>query len=635
MDGSVRLGVDFGTAHTVAVLALPGREPRPLLFDGSPLLPSAVCGDPTGRLLAGRDAVHTGVGAPASFEPYPKRCIDDGTVLLGGTEFAVADLIGAVLHRVAAEAVRVAGATPSEVVLSCPASWAASRRGTLLAAASSALPGARLVAEPVAAASYFVEVAGSRVPAGSTAVVYDFGAGTFDASVVRCGDDGFEVLAEHGLADCGGLDIDAALVGHLGGVLAARDAGLWGRLADPESAADRRARRLLWENVRAAKEMLSRTTTTIVHVPLFDTEELVGREELERLAGPILDRTVEATRSALASAEVAPGQVAAIFLTGGSSRIPAVATLLHRGLGIAPTVVDQPELAVAEGSVRMAPRPRPDGGPAVRPDRPAGDGGAAADGAAPPTEPGAGWPAGPAAAGSPAGAAAEPAGSALPSARLVSVLRSVRRPRVAAVTVLGLAVVSLLAVVNWPRTDQIEPTGGAAATPSVAPSGPSPAASSPAPASGIDPVTGLDRCLVGTWRTTSLQETHEVDSRKVRFTGAVDRILVFRSNNTYKEDFSSGGPTRATASGAKWEIRQAGVAKARYRTGSDGVLLLSKPSVTGTSTWYRNGRRHSSDPLGLDLTPSRFVCFGDSLTIANENWSHELVRVPMAPAPSG
>jgi hypothetical protein len=206
---------------------------------------------------------------------------------------------------------------------------------------------------------------------------------------------------------------------------------------------------------------------------------------------------------------------------------------------------------------------------------------------------------------------------------------------VAAVTVLGLAVVSLLAVVNWPRTDQIEPTGGPAVTPSVTPPGPSPAASSPAPPSGIDPVTGLDRCLVGTWRTTSLQETHEVDSRKVRFAGAVDRILVFRSNNTYKEDFSSGGPTRATASGAKWEIRQAGVAKARYRTGSDGVLLLSKPSVTGTSTWYRNGRRHSSNRLSLDLTPSRYVCFGDALTIANENWSHELVRVPMAPAPNG
>ena len=130
-DGTIRLGIDFGTSSTVAVLALPGREPRPLLFDGSPLLPSAVGVDPTGRLVVGRDALHAAIGAPGSVERYPKRCIDDGSVLLGDTEFAVPALFGAVLGRVVDEATRAAGEPPAEIVITHPAAWGRERRAVL------------------------------------------------------------------------------------------------------------------------------------------------------------------------------------------------------------------------------------------------------------------------------------------------------------------------------------------------------------------------------------------------------------------------------------------------------------------------------------------------------------------------
>ena len=114
--GGIRLGIDFGTSNTVAALRLPGREARPLLFDGSPLLPSAVCADAGGHLLVGRDALHAATSDPASFEPHPKRCVDDETVLSAIASSPVVDLIGAVLHRVAAEATRAAGGPPDEVV---------------------------------------------------------------------------------------------------------------------------------------------------------------------------------------------------------------------------------------------------------------------------------------------------------------------------------------------------------------------------------------------------------------------------------------------------------------------------------------------------------------------------------------
>jgi actin-like ATPase involved in cell morphogenesis len=259
----------------------------------------------------------------------------------------VADLIAAVLHRVAGEAARAAGGAPTDIVLTCPAGWATGRRDLLRQAAATALPGARLVEEPVAAANHFIAVGGD-LSVGDTAVVYDFGAGTFDASVLRRTASGIEVLATECLNDCGGLDIDAAIVESLGAVL--REKPGWNRLVEPKTTADRRASRQLWDNVRQAKEMLSRAATTLVHVPLVDVEVPIGREELDAAAAPVLEQTVTAVRAALRTAGIEGA--GAIFLCGGSSRMPVVTTVLHRAFGIEPTVVDQPELAVAEGSIQ-------------------------------------------------------------------------------------------------------------------------------------------------------------------------------------------------------------------------------------------------------------------------------------------
>ena len=157
--GPLRLGVDFGSSNTAAVLARGDGTgtPAPLVFDGSPLLPSAVFAAAGGTLLAGADAVHAARSAPEAFEPHPKRRIDEGTVLLGAAEVTVADLIAAVLARVAAEAWRVAGENPAAVVLTCPADWGTPRRA-VLARAAAAVPGwpvPGLVPEPAAAAAWF------------------------------------------------------------------------------------------------------------------------------------------------------------------------------------------------------------------------------------------------------------------------------------------------------------------------------------------------------------------------------------------------------------------------------------------------------------------------------------------------
>ncbi|BEL11652.1 hypothetical protein Q0Z83_098430 [Actinoplanes sichuanensis] len=339
------LGVDFGTSNTVAVARWPDGRARPILVDGSPLLPSAVFADSEGNLLVGRDAVHSARLDPAKFEPNPKRRVDDGLVLLGEREFETVELIAAVLARVAEEWHRAVGPYRPEVTLTCPATWGATRR-TLLAdaAARAGLEGARLVAEPVAAATYFAEVLGRDVPIGSVVMVHDFGAGTFDTSVVARTATGFEVLAVDGRDDLGGLDVDAAIVEHL-------RTDEWARLMEPATVEERRARRQLWDDVRIAKERLSRAQSADFVVPLLDVEAHLTREELETVARPVLEQTVQITQNLLRLSDLPEGRLAGVFLVGGASRIPLVATLLHRALGDPPVVIEQPELVVAEGSI--------------------------------------------------------------------------------------------------------------------------------------------------------------------------------------------------------------------------------------------------------------------------------------------
>ncbi|MFY1631918.1 Hsp70 family protein [Solwaraspora sp. WMMB335] len=356
MNTSVRLAVDLGTTHTVAVVRRGDEPPRPLLFDGTPLLASGVFVDATGGVHTGRDAQRLAAGEPHRFEPHPKRRIDDGSVLLGERELPVARLLGAALRRVTAEAA-MAGVHPSgATVLTCPADWGTPRRDLLRAAAAEAgLGPVRLLDEPIAAAAYCRRVLGRQIPPGGSLAVFDFGGGTLDVAVVRHEAAGLRVLATGGLDDLGGLDVDNALVAHLGQLVAMRDPRLWSRLSRPVTAADRRDRHAFWTEVRAAKEMLSRTAVAPVTVPGRDDPMHLTREELDRVAGPLVDRAVDETRRVLQLAGVDPARLAGLLLVGGASRMPLVASRLHARLGVAPAVPEQPELPVAYGALHHEP----------------------------------------------------------------------------------------------------------------------------------------------------------------------------------------------------------------------------------------------------------------------------------------
>lgn len=378
---NLRVAVDFGTSSTCVVAAPAGREPQVVVIDGHPLLPSAVYAAPDGTLFVGHEAERQAAVDPSRYEPHPKRRIDEGELLLGDRVVGVREVVHAVLRRAVSEARRFAGgAEAGLMVLTHPADWGVVRTRVLRQAAGGLARDVALVPEPVAAAVFHAATfaprnTGSERTAefgnhpGEVLAVLDLGGGTVDVSVVRRepgtaqGRGGFRVLATKGDPGFGGADIDQVLLEHVGTLVSATDPDAWRALMEGRELTDRRRRRVLRQDVRGAKETLSRHAYTDVPMPPPFSDAHVTREDLERLIAGPLGRAVDLTAAAIVEAGVRPRQVTGIFLVGGSSRIPLISRLLHERLGVVPTTLDQPETVVARGAMRAVPAEQVESGP--------------------------------------------------------------------------------------------------------------------------------------------------------------------------------------------------------------------------------------------------------------------------------
>lgn len=328
------LSVDLGTANTVAVLSDHGVVD----LDGGPTMPSSVYLDEDGTLHVGREAERRSRQDPLRYEPNPKRHIDQATIKLGETNLPVNDALAAIYgHVLAAVTPLLHGGQLDEIRLTHPAEWGPSRRNKLLSSARLAGMTGELVPVPEA-------IAVASLGGGRPLAVYDFGADTFDVSVL---DSEHRILADGSLSDVGGLDVDQALLEHIGRAISHKDPAGWQRLLRPVTVDDHRARLGLREELRLAKEDLSELPQVEVLMPEPFEKVVVTRGELEALIRPSLIRSAELLITTVQKAGVTPEHV---YLVGGSCRMPLVAQVIAEKVGIVPTNPDHPETIVASGA---------------------------------------------------------------------------------------------------------------------------------------------------------------------------------------------------------------------------------------------------------------------------------------------
>ncbi len=335
------IGIDLGTTNSLVAIVESG---IPLVLadgQGRRLTPSVVRVSAAGEPVVGWEAKRGRVAHPettvtsikrfmgrrgdevdsiVAASAYAIRAEGSGPVAvpLHGRDWSPEELSAEILKALRTIAAEGMIDRPEAAVITVPAYFNdAQRNATRNAGELAGLRVERIINEPTAAALAYGL---GSLKEQSKVAVYDFGGGTFDLSILELNEGVFQVLATCGNTRLGGDDIDRVLIEHLaeqigqaGGPSAATDPAIWARLA--EAAEEAKARLSTENEVAIALPFLA---------PEFSFEYTLTREQLERLAKPVVARSREYCLKALADAGLASGDLDQVILVGGQTRMPLV-----------------------------------------------------------------------------------------------------------------------------------------------------------------------------------------------------------------------------------------------------------------------------------------------------------------------
>jgi molecular chaperone DnaK len=370
----VVIGIDLGTTNTCASYVVDG-QPRVIPGrTGTSTIPSMIMFEPDGTFHIGQRAADRQI-------LYPSRTVYGSKRLVGRTyrpelaaelqrHFAYPlgeaegqrfgariddrvismDTIAArVLDEVRSTAEEFLKQPVEAAVITVPAYFSeVQREAVRRAAAQAKLAVHRIVNEPTAAAVAY----GHKQAGSSRVVVWDFGGGTFDVSVVDLSSGRLEVIATGGDNFVGGSDFDDLVASHLFSEFQ-RAEGI-----ELEATPQQIAR--LRTAAEQAKHTLSVDDEVVVELPELtsgprrDLRVVLTRERFDELTKPLVDRTVAIATEVLATRGLSPTEVDDVLLVGGSTRIPAVQQAVAQLFGRRPSKRINPDEAVAHGAALLA-----------------------------------------------------------------------------------------------------------------------------------------------------------------------------------------------------------------------------------------------------------------------------------------
>lgn len=324
--------------------------------EGSRLTPSVVGFSKTGERLVGQLAKRQAVSNPDRTVVSIKRHMgSDYKVTIDGKSYTPQEISAMILQKLKVDAEAYLGEKVTEAVITCPAYFTDSQRqATKDAGAIAGLKVLRIINEPTASAlAYGLD----KIKDGKEHrfLVYDLGGGTFDVSILDLADGVFEVEASSGNGHLGGDDFDARVMDWIADTFKNQNGF--------ELKRDPMTNQRLKEAAEKAKIELSSVMSTDINLPFITIDSngqpvhfdaTLTRAVFDQITEDLVQATVEPIDRAMKDANLTINDIDKVLLVGGSSRIPAVQTLIKNKFGKEPSKGVNPDESVAVGAAIQA-----------------------------------------------------------------------------------------------------------------------------------------------------------------------------------------------------------------------------------------------------------------------------------------
>lgn len=331
------IGIDLGTSNSAAAVMEAGRPVIIPSAEGAGVasgkaFPSYVAFTKDGQRLVGEPARRqAAINAEGTIYAAKRKMGQDFKYKVFGKEYTPQQISAFILQKIKEDAEAYLGDKVEEAVITCPAYFDDNQRqATKDAGEIAGLKVLRIVNEPTAAClAYGLEKSQKE----QKIMVFDFGGGTLDVTIMEMAQGVFEVKATHGDTQLGGTDMDNVLIDYIASQFK-KESGI-------DLRNDKMAMMRLKEGAEKAKIELSSSLTTDINLPFITADATgpkhltmsINRAKLEELVTPIIERCRQPIEEALKDAKLTPKEVDKVILVGGPTRMPIVQKFVEDYVG--------------------------------------------------------------------------------------------------------------------------------------------------------------------------------------------------------------------------------------------------------------------------------------------------------------